>query len=256
MVVVRCVIKAVFVMLCLMLPAVAVCADSVAERDGTGKSSVDNHVAIKKKGKKGKAKKPDLNNPDIQAEIAKKAIAAWQADERGIDSEQDGEKLELPVKGRVTSKVGLRPDPINGDIRMHNGIDIAIPEGTPVKPVAPGRIAYSGLQPGYGNMVIVQHDDGMISVYAHHSRNLVKTGDRVARETRLALSGSTGHSTGPHLHFEAWQGGMNVTSAFLPNFAGHRIDESTHGSLETTNLHKVVMSDGTILFVEVVRRKK
>ncbi len=249
MVVVRRLIKIVFPMLCLMLPTIAVCADTAAEWDGTG--TADNPTVIKNKGKKGKAKKPDLKNPDTLAEIAAKAVAVGE----GIGPEQGGENLDLPVKGRVTSTVGLRPDPINGDIRMHNGIDIAIPEGTPVKPVAPGRIAYSGLQPGYGNMVIVQHDDGMISVYAHHSRNMVKTGERVARESRIALSGSTGHSTGPHLHFEAWQGGMNVTSAFLPNFAGHRIDESKHGSLETTNLHKVIMSDGTILFVEVVRRK-
>jgi murein DD-endopeptidase MepM/ murein hydrolase activator NlpD len=116
-------------------------------------------------------------------------------------------------------------------------------------------VAYSGLQPGYGNMVIVQHDDGMISIYAHHRRNLVKTGDRVTRETQIAWSGSTGHSTGPHLHFEAWQGGMNVTSAFLPTFAGRRIEASTHASLEKTNLRKVILSDGTILFVETKRAK-
>lgn len=189
---------------------------------------------------------PDLKNPETLAEIAEKSVAAGEGGGTG----EGVENLELPVKGRISSTVGLRPDPINGDIRMHNGIDIAIPEGTPVKPVASGRVAYSGLQPGYGNMVIVQHDDGMISIYAHHSRNRVKSGDRVSKDTRLAFSGSTGHSTGPHLHFEAWQGGMNVTSAFLPAFAGHRIEESRHGSLEKTNLRKVIMSDGTILFVE------
>jgi murein DD-endopeptidase MepM/ murein hydrolase activator NlpD len=139
---------------------------------------------------------------------------------------------------------------------MHRGIDIAIMSGTPVKPVAGGRVAYSGMQPGYGNMVIIQHDDGMISVYAHHSRNLVKTGEKVGKETIIAYSGSTGHSTGPHLHFEAWQSGVNVTSAYLPNFAGNRIEESTHESLEKTNLRKVIMSDGTILFVEVATKKK
>ncbi len=237
-----CGLKTAYLLICLTLPVTAFCAESAATGGAADSAPVK---------KRGKARKPDLKNPDTLAEIAEKALAAGE----GVGPEGAGENLELPVKGRISSTVGLRPDPINGDIRMHNGIDIAIPAGTPVKPVAAGRVAYSGLQPGHGNMVIVQHDDGMISVYAHHSRNLVKTGERVSRETRLALSGSTGHSTGPHLHFEAWQGGMNVTRAFLPTFAGHRIEESRHSSLEKTNLRKVVMSDGTILFVEVVKKK-
>ena len=195
-----------------------------------------------------KSKKPDLNDPEKLREIAEKSILAVQSDD-------DGNNVELPVSGRITSTVGLRPDPINGDIRMHNGVDIAIAEGTPVRPVAPGRVAYSGMQPGYGNMVIVQHDDGMISVYAHHSRNLVKTGEWVGRETVIAYSGSTGHSTGPHLHFEAWQSGVNVTRAFVPRYAGSRVEESNHESLEKTNLRKVIMPDGTILFIEFVSKR-
>ncbi|HTP65032.1 MAG TPA: M23 family metallopeptidase [Geobacteraceae bacterium] len=243
--------SAVCLLICLALPALAVCSDTGSQPATDGNDNTASPAAIKKEMKKKKGKKPNLNDPATLAEIAEKSVAAGE----GIGTGQAGENLDLPVKGRITSTVGLRPDPINGDIRMHNGVDIAIPEGTPVSPVAPGRIAYSGLQPGYGNMVIVQHDDGMISIYAHHSRNLVKTGEKVKKETRIALSGSTGHSTGPHLHFEAWQGGINVTSAFLPSFAGRRIEESTHGSLETTNLRKVIMSDGTILFVEVARKK-
>lgn len=199
--------------------------------------------------KKNRSKKKNVSDPERLREIAEKSILAAEGGD-------DSSNLELPVDGRITSTVGLRPDPINGDIRMHRGIDIAIMSGTPVRPVAGGRVAYSGMQPGYGNMVIIQHDDGMISVYAHHSRNLVKTGDRVGKETTIAYSGSTGHSTGPHLHFEAWQSGVNVTSAYLPNFAGNRIEESTHESLEKTNLRKVIMSDGTILFVEVKQKKK
>jgi murein DD-endopeptidase MepM/ murein hydrolase activator NlpD len=206
---------------------------------------------LQKAGKRArKAKKPDINNPEKLQEIVEKTILAIQPPEG--DSSNN---LDLPVEGRISSTVGLRPDPINGDIRMHNGIDIAIAEGTPVRPVAPGKVAYSGMQPGYGNMVIIQHEDGMISIYAHHQRNLAKTGERVAKETVLAYSGSTGHSTGPHLHFEAWQAGMNVTSAFLPSFAGKSIEESSHISLEKTNLRKTIMSDGTILFIEVASKK-
>ncbi len=180
--------------------------------------------------------------------------------ERAIQSigETDGgssNNLDLPVKGVVTSKVGLRHDPFDGGLRRHNGIDIAIPEGTTVTPVASGKVLYSGQQHGYGNMVIVQHADGMITIYAHHSRNCVKTGDRVDKKTRIAYSGSTGRSTGPHLHFEAWQGGKNVTEAFLPNFAGRHISDGSDASLAKTNLRKVIISDGTILFIDVSRAK-
>jgi murein DD-endopeptidase MepM/ murein hydrolase activator NlpD len=243
----------IYLLVSLSLSANALCADSGADRTEDGKAGAVSPTAIRKAAKKEKKrKKPDLKNPETLTEIVEKSVAAEVAPESG----EGAGTLDLPVKGRISSTVGLRPDPINGDIRMHNGIDIAIPAGTPVRPVASGRVAYSGLQPGYGNMVIVQHDDGMISIYAHHSRNLVKTGDRVDRETQLAFSGSTGHSTGPHLHFEAWQGGMNVTSAFLPTFAGRKIEASTHGSLEKTNLRKVILADGTVLFVETVRKKK
>jgi len=243
----------IFLLASLSLPSNAVCADSGTDRTADGKTGAASPTAIRKAAKKEKKhKKPDLKNPETLAEIVEKSVAVEVAPESG----EGVGTLDLPVKGRISSTVGLRPDPINGDIRMHNGIDIAIPAGTPVRPVAAGRVAYSGLQPGYGNMVIVQHDDGMISIYAHHSRNLVKTGARVAKETQLAFSGSTGHSTGPHLHFEAWQGGLNVTSAFLPTFAGRKIEASTHASLDKTNLRKIILSDGTILFVETVRKKK
>jgi murein DD-endopeptidase MepM/ murein hydrolase activator NlpD len=236
----------------LSFPAVYVCAEPVFDMSGGKDTKAAASPVAKKTGKKEKnRKKPDMNNPEKLREIAERSILAIQSP--GGDG---GDNLELPVEGRISSTVGLRPDPITGDIRMHKGIDIAIAEGTPVRPVAPGRVAYSGTQPGYGNMVIIQHEDGMISIYAHHQRNLAKTGERVAKESVLAYSGSTGHSTGPHLHFEAWQAGMNVTSAFLPSFAGQDIEESSHISLEKTNLRKTILSDGTILFIEVASRKK
>jgi murein DD-endopeptidase MepM/ murein hydrolase activator NlpD len=235
----------------LLLPAVAVCAEPGSDMSGGKDAKAASSPLADKAGKNvKKGKKPYMNNPEKLQEIAEKTIFAIQSPEG-----DSGSNLDLPVKGRISSTVGLRPDPINGDIRMHKGIDIAIAEGTQVRPVAPGRVAYSGMQPGYGNMVIIQHEDGMISIYAHHLRNLVKTGDRVAKETVVAYSGSTGHSTGPHLHFEAWQAGTNVTSAFLPSFAGRKIEASSHLSLEKTNLRKAIMSDGTILFIEVVGRK-
>jgi murein DD-endopeptidase MepM/ murein hydrolase activator NlpD len=235
----------------LLLPLVAVCAEPVSYMSGGEDMKAAASPLANKAGKKEKKRiKQDMNDPEKLQEIAEKSILAIQSPEGA-----SGSNLDLPVKGRISSTVGLRPDPINGDIRMHKGIDIAIAEGTPVKPVASGKVAYSGMQPGYGNMVIIQHEDGMISIYAHHLRNLVKSCGRVTKETVLAYSGSTGHSTGPHLHFEAWQAGTNVTSAFLPSFAGRKIEASSHLSLEKTNLRKAIMSDGTILYIEIAARK-
>jgi len=200
--------------------------------------------------KNSRVKKADITDPQKLAEIIDKAVqASGETDGTGSSA------LDLPVKGTVTSTVGLRHDPIDGEMRIHNGIDIAIPEGTAVTPVAAGEVVYSGYQPGYGNMIIVRHDDGMITLYAHNSRNITKAAAAVDRKTRIALSGSTGRSTGPHLHFEAWQGGKNVTGAFLPDFAGRHISASTEASLDKTNLRKVILSDGTILFVEFSRAK-
>ncbi len=216
---------------------------------GSRQKNVERHSSVKGKAvKRGKAGR--LSDPAKLAEIIDKAV---QVSEGAGPEESPG--LELPVKGIVTSKVGIRHDPFDGTMRIHNGIDIAIPEGTPVTPVAPGKVLYSGYQHGYGNMVIVRHDDGMITIYAHHSRNIAKTGDMVSARTKIAFSGSTGRSTGPHLHFEAWQGGKNVTEAFLPNFAGHHISDGIDASLDKTDLRKVILPDGTILFVEVVRKK-
>lgn len=221
----------------------------VSGDDGASQTTSPIKKARKASGKKNKK---DLDNPQSLTEIIEKTISVSETAGTG----RDPGNPDLPVEGRITSTVGLRHDPINGNLRFHSGIDIAIPEGTPVTPVGTGRVAYSGLQPGYGNMVIVQHPDGMVSIYAHHKRNLVKTGERVDKNTRLAFSGSTGHSTGPHLHFEAWQGGRNVTEAFLPNFAGRHLAASTHESLDKTNLRKTILKDGTILFVEVSKSRK
>ena len=160
------------------------------------------------------------------------------------------EGLTLPVSGRISSPVGLRHDPIDGLLRYHNGIDIAVPEGTPVRPVAPGTVYFSGTRNGYGNMVIINHDDGMITIYAHHSLNLVKEGERVGRETTIALSGSTGRTTGPHLHFEAWKNGENLTEAFLGRMPANSASlAAVHPRREI--IRTSIMADGSILFTNL-----
>jgi murein DD-endopeptidase MepM/ murein hydrolase activator NlpD len=108
---------------------------------------------------------------------------------------------------RISSDFGLRKDPISGDQQFHHGLDIPAPVGTGIHPVKPGRVTFSGEQAGYGNVVVIDHGDGFVSKYAHNAANLVSTGDSVSPATVIATVGSTGRSTGPHVHFEvAYQG--------------------------------------------------
>jgi murein DD-endopeptidase MepM/ murein hydrolase activator NlpD len=157
--------------------------------------------------------------------------------------ERTDSNLSLPVTGRITSPVGLRHDPIDGLVRDHKGVDIATPAGTPVRPIAPGMVIFSGYRPGYGNTVIVRHDDGMTTLYAHNSTNLKSVGEPVDRSSTIAFSGSTGRTTGPHLHFEAWKEGVNVTATFIPGAASSHVAEREHDGIRRT-----VQADGTLVF--------
>jgi murein DD-endopeptidase MepM/ murein hydrolase activator NlpD len=101
-----------------------------------------------------------------------------------------------PISGTINSRFGPRGS------SFHDGIDIAAPAGTPIHAVEEGEVIYSDQLRGYGNMVIVRHADGFLSVYAHNEKNLVREGQQVSRGEIIARVGSTGRVTGPHLHFE------------------------------------------------------
>ncbi len=156
----------------------------------------------------------------------------------------------LPVHGPISSNVGMRYDPIDGLLRHHNGVDIAVPAGTPVKPVLPGVVSYSGFRSGYGNEVIVVHDDGMITLYAHNSTNLVQEGESVSAGSTIALSGTTGRSTGPHLHFEAWKDGLNLTTVFVGHMLGSEIAVPGLYRHEE-RIRSSILADGSILFTNL-----
>lgn len=177
------------------------------------------------------AKKPKQN-----AKLQQPAPSHEAANLNGLDA-------KLPVQGVITSGYGMRHDPIDGNQRHHNGVDIAVPTGTRVKAIAAGRVVESGARGGYGNLVTIQHADGMVSLYGHNAELAVKVGDQVEAGQTVALSGSTGRSTGPHVHFELWKNGVNVTRNYLDNGAG--IPEIT-GSIRSY-LHK----DGSLVFTNI-----
>lgn len=105
-------------------------------------------------------------------------------------------------KGYISSGYGMRKDPFNGRQRQHHGIDIAAPKGTPVMSVAQGVVRYSGRKRGYGRIVEIQHPSFVISRYAHLSKVLVTNGQAVGQGDMIGHVGSSGRSTGPHLHLE------------------------------------------------------
>lgn len=107
-----------------------------------------------------------------------------------------------PAVGKMTSAFGWRADPLTGGQRFHGGIDIAANTGSPVYATQAGLVAYSGAYGGYGNVVVLNHGNSLYTLYGHNSRLLVQAGQPVYRGQTIALVGSTGRSTGPHLHFE------------------------------------------------------
>jgi murein DD-endopeptidase MepM/ murein hydrolase activator NlpD len=116
--------------------------------------------------------------------------------------ERPRKKFQWPLEGTITSSFGRRISPISGKRSFHTGLDIGCPMDTPVKAAADGKVIFSGWKEVFGNMVIIKHDEGFITVYGHHRENLVKEDDIVKAGDVIAKSGTSGASTGPHLHFE------------------------------------------------------
>lgn len=122
-----------------------------------------------------------------------------------------------PTRGSISSLFGWRSDPFYGKNAFHCGLDIAAKSGTPIYALQEGFVVFTGVKGGYGNAVIIRHQYADIpempvieTMYAHNSKNLVKEGQYVKRGDIIALVGSTGRSTGPHVHFEVHYNGGYV----------------------------------------------
>lgn len=116
-----------------------------------------------------------------------------------------------PVKGGfLSSAYGYRIDPFNGKKTFHSGIDFAAKEGSKVIAVADGLVSFTGKRNGYGQIVEIDHGNGYVTRYAHNKKIVVKQGDRIKKGETIALMGSTGRSTGPHVHFEVLREGEKI----------------------------------------------
>ena len=154
----------------------------------------------------------------FQAEAERQRIAQQQAAQVQRPFVNDGQSLNWPLPGRgVNSGYGNRRDPFTGRTSFHTGVDIPAPLGTNIFAAEAGTVVFSGWMGGYGNTVLIDHGNDMQTLYGHASTLLVRNGDRVTRGQVIARVGSTGRSTGNHLHFEVRINGnhtnpMNFTS--------------------------------------------
>ena len=117
------------------------------------------------------------------------------------------------LKSWVSSNFGMRTDPITGQRAWHNGIDIASKEGAPVIAMAPGVVTFAGTKPGYGKVVDIDHGGGIKTRYAHQRELSVETGFFVRKGQQIGEVGSTGRSTGPHVHYEVHKNGRSIDPA-------------------------------------------
>lgn len=118
--------------------------------------------------------------------------------------------LSMPCSGPITSSFGYRVHPITRVYKLHTGVDIGVPCGTSICSAADGEVIMSGWMGAYGYAVVIDHGGGISTLYGHNSRLLVRRGQQVSRGQVIAKSGSTGYSTGPHLHFEKRVNGTPV----------------------------------------------
>jgi murein DD-endopeptidase MepM/ murein hydrolase activator NlpD len=147
------------------------------------------------------------NNVDRQ----KGMLATLEQILAGVTLQQEVMPSGRPVRsGYVSSEFGFRRDPFKGNMRLHKGIDFAGPTGTEIYSVGGGVVSFAGEKSGYGIALEIDHGDGLVSRYGHLSATKAKEGEVVKKGDLVALMGSTGRSTGPHLHLEVLKNGEQV----------------------------------------------
>jgi murein DD-endopeptidase MepM/ murein hydrolase activator NlpD len=142
--------------------------------------------------------------PVVAKSVALRSYSTQKAAKKALPS------FTFPVSGTVSSPFGKRRDPFTGEGGFHHGIDIASSAGSEIFAAAEGRVVFSGWKQGYGNVVTIDHSNGYSTLYAHNEKNLVEVGEEVTADQLIAHVGSTGRSTGPHLHYEVRKNGKAI----------------------------------------------
>jgi murein DD-endopeptidase MepM/ murein hydrolase activator NlpD len=175
---------------------------------------------------------PAVGGPDDKVDVQSVPLADFLSMLDTLDSEMADREQKLSVlesllmsrslhervmpsgrpiaEGWLSSKYGKRNDPFTGKQDFHKGLDFAGKKGSEVIVVGDGVVSWAGKRTGYGNLIEVNHGNGYITRYGHNERHLVEVGEKVKKGQQIALMGSTGRSTGPHVHFEVLQNGKTV----------------------------------------------
>jgi murein DD-endopeptidase MepM/ murein hydrolase activator NlpD len=215
---------------------------AAAERAGRAYRAAMDGIAVGVGATRGETTAPSLDRRP-GAPVDPQALAATAAPRPASPATGMGavghRPAELPAPesqvrttGPVSRSFGWGVDPIDGSHRFHGGVDLPAPAGTPVRAVAPGRVASVAEEGGYGLRVVVEHAGGWSTTYSHLSGADVTPGQRVGRGDRLGSVGNSGRSTGPHLHFEALRDGVKVDPGraapgpLPPQVFGIRVDET------------------------------
>jgi len=152
-----------------------------------------------------------LDNLSVQLDNRSSQLSVLDSMLRNRSMQDEVQPKGRPIKsGWISSPFGIRTDPFNGRLAHHNGIDFAGKEGAEVIAVASGVVTWSGTRFGYGNLVEINHGKGYVTRYGHNKSLEVKVGDTVKKGQLIARMGSTGRSTGPHVHFEVLRNGRSV----------------------------------------------
>ena len=158
-----------------------------------------------------------VNKSTEMAEIFNKSAPEWEKQYQWLRTLPIGPPIDARLG--MTSNFGVRVDPFTRQLAQHSGVDFVTPAGTQIVASGDGTVIKAGLDPAYGNFVEIAHGDGFISKYAHNSKLLVKIGQVITRGQAIALSGSTGRSTGPHLHYEIHQNSNYLNPAKILVYA-------------------------------------
>ncbi|MGQ0805533.1 MAG: peptidoglycan DD-metalloendopeptidase family protein [Actinomycetota bacterium] len=155
-----------------------------------------------------------LSTISAQKDTWEAQLAALQAEQAalagGVSRGSGNGPLDWPCDGGVVSGFGYRVHPISGTRRLHQGVDINCSYGQPIYAAGSGIVLEAGSRGGYGNAVLIDHGDGLATLYAHQSQLAVSPGQQVTTGEVVGYVGSTGYSTGPHLHWEVWVNGTPV----------------------------------------------
>jgi murein DD-endopeptidase MepM/ murein hydrolase activator NlpD len=184
-----------------------------AEKDFRKLFSLKSKSAVLESADPGDSGSLDMEVLREQIEVAMQSVSEI----RGYIAEQKdihlATPLGWPVAGTISSPYGYRNHPVHEERKFHTGVDLSVPSGSAVKATADGIVSFAGWTENSGIVVVVEHGRGFSTAYAHNRKAVVRVGQRIARGDVIAMSGSTGLSTGPHVHYEIWRNGRHADPA-------------------------------------------